>query len=712
MAVPGGNLHVPVDDMDLMEEEEEEEEEEKEVEAKQPVYPEQLPFAYEQAQEEEISDEDFEELLGYIDDYRFPVDASLDNLQKHCNLLRQLLAVSQETPTAVFESSLRILRKQHISTARYRSWIEYLTTMDRACAQRSDLTFEQVQDIQQHVRHAFVIVEAAYNSVILNEKRVTLHDPDLSGVHVAAPSIEHLSSITEPQATEEKKIPAKMRAVDRFYDILFASNLRRRGNSVYAPKYVKINQADGSEKYVYAFFYEKVNTIEEWMRRVHGGIRSPSGADMYQLMCTVPGHYKTVAAELEAHHDNRFPDLEEDPHLYLFRTGAFHSMTQDYYPYDEETAQRFGLRTAAQALDPSKIGHVFIDEEFRYELIQQQRWHHPDTGARLPRPIDEFIQVDSFEKIMQDQKWNRDTIKHCEILMGRTCYPLNTFDKWQVLPFFNGRAGCGKSALLKGHMSLFKYMDIGGMGNKARNGFPLQALYKKRMFIAFDVDEQFNYDQATWNSMISGEWVKVDIAFDGEGTTVEWSAPGLMAGNRMLPFIDRGGSASRRLILFLFLYKPPGTDQDLCTRMMKDRDLWLWKIIHLYRQHAAYIQRTAGVDYEATLPQYFHRNRRELRAKTNSLVGFLDDTSFVLLGDVTQGYHCRWQDFKDRYASYCEEQSIPAKNLTKSTYEMPFIDSSIELRKGQNPYQYDEAYLTGVFLVDPQNPAARPAPIQ
>ena len=62
------------------------------------------------------------------------------------------------------------------------------------------------------------------------------------------------------------------------------------------------------------------------------------------------------------------------------------------------------------------------------------------------------------------------------MLLGRFLFEVNELDSWQVIPFFVGRAGTGKSMLLEVMKEFFPDDDIATIANNSQKGFGLETV--------------------------------------------------------------------------------------------------------------------------------------------------------------------------------------------------------------------------------------------
>ena len=110
-------------------------------------------------------------------------------------------------------------------------------------------------------------------------------------------------------------------------------------------------------------------------------------------------------------------------------------------------------------------------------------------------------------------------------------FELNEADTWQVIPFCKGIAQSGKSTLLNFVVKMFyEACDVSVISNNIEEKFGLSAIYKSYAFIAPEIKRDFKMDQASFQSLVSGEELSIAIK-QQTAVTIQWNVPGMMAGN-------------------------------------------------------------------------------------------------------------------------------------------------------------------------------------
>lgn len=237
------------------------------------------------------------------------------------------------------------------------------------------------------------------------------------------------------------------------------------------------------------------------------------------------------------------------------------------------------------------------------------------------------------------------------VFLGRLLFEVGELDSWQIIPFFCGKAGTGKSTILKAAGWFFREEDVETLANNAQKGFGLETFVGKLMWRCMEVKKDFQTDQAQLQSMVSGESVSI-MRKHKTALNVTWKVPGILAGNEVPQWQDNGGAVARRVIVIKCDQNIEGRrDPHLEGKIRREMPNLLHKCAQAYVTAAAQF---AGKDIwgkvglaegeEETpealaqanlkiLPQYFHVTRDNLKSETNKLASFLkknDDLIIIL----------------------------------------------------------------------------------
>jgi len=251
-------------------------------------------------------------------------------------------------------------------------------------------------------------------------------------------------------------------------------------------------------------------------------------------------------------------------------------------------------------------------------------------------------------------------------------YELNYLDGWQVILFFMGMAGTGKSTIItKVIKEFYEKDDVGQLSNDGEKTFGLSAFYNKLLFIAPEVKQDFNLPQASFQSMISGEDVSVALKFK-TAENVEWNVPGVLAGNEPPGYVDNAGSMSRRLVVAKFSkkVKKDKLDTQLGKKLQQEIPYILLKSNRAY--HEA-IKSYGSKDIWPHLPKYFRKQQQSMAEDTNSLTSFLGSGKVVF----NSSYYCLEKTFKQELQQYCQENNLKNKSWNSTFYDGPLHDAAL-----------------------------------
>ena len=239
------------------------------------------------------------------------------------------------------------------------------------------------------------------------------------------------------------------------------------------------------------------------------------------------------------------------------------------------------------------------------------------------------------------------------VLIGRLLHDLGTFDDWQILLFFKGRAGTGKSAIAEIIMNFYEPNQIGTLANNTEETFGASQLADKFMWACTEVKKNFKLDQSLFQQMVSGENVSAPQKHR-DAWTGKWRVPGLICGNEWAAYQDAQASIARRLAIVNFLY--PIHAKDSNPNLKKDilateLGVLLLKCNIAYRIIA---EGCGGRDIWKILPPYFTVQRRALQIDTDPLIAVLSDetiferhpASYIALKTLDVEYRQSWRKIR------------------------------------------------------------------
>lgn len=292
------------------------------------------------------------------------------------------------------------------------------------------------------------------------------------------------------------------------------------------------------------------------------------------------------------------------------------------------------------------------------------------------------------------------------IFLGRMLHALGTFDSWQIIPFFKGRGGSGKSTV--GHVakSFFAPSDVGILSNNSEKKFGLQSLVNKKAFVCLELKKNISLDQAEFQSMVSGEEMSVAVK-NSQARDIQWRSPGLLCGNEAPGWVDAQGSIARRLAIFGFKFGINEKDSDptLPTRIVEEEIAALIvKCNEAYRDAA---ERHRGEDIWKILPPYFREERLSLQRDADPLVATIWDAgSFELAtrdGLPHDECYMPFGEFEDAYRlryGQLRGTRTPPEALTHDKISQAFSDAGLDVQdcacKVYNKTERVERFIIGI----------------
>lgn len=406
---------------------------------------------------------------------------------------------------------------------------------------------------------------------------------------------------------------------------LYLHEYRKYGSCVYEPIYYN------------GYFTHAWKEKCEISEFVNSFIEKDSDNNKLWVLLYVKKNVDWLIKFLTETNDSQFPKVEKNRYYFSFRNGIYNVKKHEFYPYVEKT------------LSHSIVSCKFFDMEFNY-IPKLENW--------------ETIETKSLHYILDPQfKKHEQYLEICKfvyILFGRMLYDLGECDDWQVIPFFKGLAGTGKSSLLRFVIkNFYEACDVGILSNDCSSTFPIENLIDKKIFLAVEIDENFKLPQTQFQSMVSGEDVAINQKFKTPKQKV-WNIPGAFSGNQLPGYKDNAGSLARRIIVFQFCHTV--TSEELKNDVQKEISLELPNIIQ--KCNLAYQWALENYDKRNIwnyLPEYFTNYSQDLLEQTNTLVDFMKNYPL----NYGNNLFITKTDFTSYYTQFCKDNNCLPKKLTR-----------------------------------------------
>lgn len=431
--------------------------------------------------------------------------------------------------------------------------------------------------------------------------------------------------------------------------------LYKLGNDCYR----QILTKNGMKTYAWSVLYSikdfvyhmtsKEEYPEQWKNLTHG--KGNATAAIEYLTCC---------------QDIQFPTLVRDRYVLAFQNGLYFTEHDRFWPYNSTLDMPKGVIAACKYFDLP-----FSD----YNDIHD--WYD------IPTP--------NLQKILSFQEFTSDVCRWMYIFLGRLLYEINHKDSWQVIPFCKGQASSGKSTiLLKVAKNFFEKVDVGVLSNNIEKKFGISAFFDKFLFVAPEIKADLQLEQAEFQSIVSGEDVQVNIKHQ-KAQSIQWTVPGILAGNEVPNWSDNSGSITRRVVIWDFMKMVENGEMDLGHKLELEMPAIIVKCNRAYLEAVSKV----GKDNIWThLPNYFHVQRQELAASTNALVSFLQSDQLVTSPDLFMPY----EEFRVLFNDFCMTNGIPRKKLQKETYTYPFRQHKIMVEESGNRMYHGKPF-SGKILV-------------
>ena len=483
-------------------------------------------------------------------------------------------------------------------------------------------------------------------------------------------------------------------------DQLQKRNLRRYQGCCYEEiESPPVLQASGATKRYKTHAWKRLCDINEF---VLSCAPKETHFTMWQNMLSGDTKSKTIH-HLEHGFETQFPDLDPDRHWHAFPNGLYSTNYKSFFPW--------GHKRITATITACK----YHEDVFPEELLQDQLF---PTWQSIPTPhfqriLDTqlahivHVEMDPAGHPMRDLEGELVTtpegpkvIEWAYIMLGRLLYEVNEKDCWQVLPFFVGRAGTGKSLILSTVASFFEDLDVAVVSNDQQKGFGLETVYNKMLWLVKEVKHDFTIDQAQFQSMITGEEMSIQRK-NKTALQVVWRSPGVLAGNELANWSDNSGSISRRLILFYFNKRVSNSDPHLAARLKQELPSIMHKCCLAYATAVVQYGKSdlwglnrsidpLALGSKTILPSYFHVNKTNLKQQTHLMENFLCNRDQVQCPGLASGRGMPYEtDFEGRMSFKAMANAFFKKQDVKGgfpwaredRYRCTFDDFSLEVRR-------------------------------
>jgi phage/plasmid-associated DNA primase len=342
------------------------------------------------------------------------------------------------------------------------------------------------------------------------------------------------------------------------------------------------------------------------------------------------------------------------------------------------------------ALPPHRVATHFLDAHFEPGLLRGD-WRDITT------PI--------FDEIFEYQGFAPDTIGLVYVMLGRLLFPVKAYDQWEVVPFFKGVAGCGKSTVAAIVESWFPRKFVSTISSNMEDKFGLEGLLGSFVCLCLEVTSRFPLDRGVWQSMVTGEAVNVPRK-NMAAVQEDWSVPMAMFGNEAPSYEDKAGSVHRRTVAFAMQRSVADAkvDPTMQKRLRQDPAPLLVKCARAYLELAS--QHPTDSFWKLASPQML-KWKNDLLQEVDALSAYLSSEIFA---KDASGFIAE-DDLRDDYKLWLQHQggSFNRRDWNRDHLSTVYQRNGLEVRDELREWPRDSGkqrhgrFVHGLRRVDEDN---------
>lgn len=437
-------------------------------------------------------------------------------------------------------------------------------------------------------------------------------------------------------------------------------------------------------------YYQKVKSKEgDWMdmeKFVYEATDIKTRPVLYALRVNSPSFAKSAASEMLIAPSDDFPLIKKDK-MYISFSNVQWSVGENLYT--EHHAENAHTKVSCRYFDVELPGELMT-----YETVEQFM----------------SIPTDTFDKVFLDQNVPPDALYNVYELLGQLFF-WKTHNYYQIMPWIMGKPNTGKSTVSMCLDRFYDAEDVGTVGT-SKGEFAIWGMESKMLIIATEVDKSTGMEQGVWQSMITGERLKVSVKHSKAKEIERWQVPMLFCSNVGPQFQNRGGAVTRRLGMIEFNEVLAVKDGNIFYELQKDATVAMigFKLANVYLAMYAKYGRD---DFWGRCHQYFLDTRDHLSTSLNPMEAFLASGEVVMNKSASVPKVV----FIKRFTEWCKTNGMPTV-LFKNSDELltSFGNRNISICKkttsvfskgkwwptgDENGRNYNGEFLNGVDMTSP-----------
>lgn len=513
-------------------------------------------------------------------------------------------------------------------------------------------------------------------------------------------SLSTTLALYQPDSCE--KLKDHQQVLNYLYSICFRDRLKLHRGRLYRQIYTEEGIATHAWKFcqeVDEFVYEQTS------RQMNNGI--------WVKRTSVQGTITFLVNHLREGKDEQLPRVNPSRYLFSFRNGLYNSQEQRFYPWHDPAIQGHWAahKYFDHPFDPSAPQRDYVNiPQFLQSVLADptfQEQAQPEHGAQVQDVLDRLqageevdegeydllidvladmnletlplerhplhIPTPSVDQILNYQNLSQIVQMWIWVFLGKMLYPLLECEQWQAIMFLKGAAGTGKSTLIDLVQNFYQEDDVSVWTAKSEVTFGMAGHYDKLAWVTNEFRNDFNLNQADFQSIVTGERVSVAQKFKNP-LFVDWRVPGMIAGNQAGPYQDTGGSIPRRMVIVEFMNLVTEEDHTIKQRIRQEMPNIIKKANMMYRMITSMFQ---GQGIWNLLPAYFRQTRKNFRTEVSPPHAFME-SGMIVCGP---GLWLKYDDFHSRYQEYCKSKNLRRTEFTREQREPLFREYNLVLEE-------------------------------
>jgi len=441
-----------------------------------------------------------------------------------------------------------------------------------------------------------------------------------------------------PPLENEEKLQPFAQLIDFYYHYAFQRRYRLYKDCIYRPVYNDDN--------IFVHAYEYQSTLKEFVADAVYPIEQ--NRHWFNILISSPSYVNQVVEKLSVIKSEWLPALVKNRDIFAFSNGLYILPLDEFFwfrlppnpPVDDQGKCTLKLVSELSGnLTAIKYHNQYFDELAMIEEVKPDG--HP---MRIALP--------NIKLIFQTQGYTIEEMFFIFGLLGRMFHIVKRFDTWGVFIWLLGMGNTGKSTILFLIAQIYDSCDVGYLNNRQNEAFALESIYESKMFFGMDLDDQFSFDQATFQSMVVGEIVGVNRKNKPQ-ISIEWQSHGAFAGNVMPKWQSVGGNLTRRIIPIEFGVVVSKNNPQLYQLCVSERP----RMIKVF--NACYLFMVMKFRHQSlkdALPAKFKQMEERIMREINPIESFVNEC--CILSDPSEELFMSYTEFQDAFKWWAADNNL------------------------------------------------------